>query len=288
MDKENSKVIITVAISGVGTFKQNNPAVPYTPEEAADASEKAFKAGASVIHVHAKRDDGMPTHEIQRIRDTYNAIKDRVPEAIVQLSSAVGPNATADERIAQIIEIKPEMASLNTNTMNFSFLDRKTGNIIYDAIFTNTFTMLQNFGKAMESNNVKPELEVYDIGGLDNFLVISKQGFFSKPYNINFVWGVAGGQRFRPDSFMTMVNALPPDSNFSTCGVGTDEFPACLQSLIAGGNIRVGLEDNTRMPNGELAKGNYELVEWAVNAVQSIGREVANPKEAREIIGLKR
>ena len=287
MVNENNKVIITAALSGAGTFKQNNPAVPYTPEEFADAAEKAFKAGAAVVHVHAKRDDGMPTHEIQRIRDTYNAIKDRVPDVIVQLSSAVGPVATAEQRIAQIIDIKPEMASLNTNTMNFSFLDRKTGIIIYDNVFTNTFTMLQDFGKAMESNNVKPEIEVYDLGGLDNFILINKQGFFSKPYNINFVWGVAGGQRFRPDVFMSMVNALPPDSNFSTCGVGTDEFPACLQSLIAGGNIRVGLEDNTRMPNGELAKGNYELVEWAVNAVQSIGREVANSKEAREIIGIK-
>jgi len=287
MVKEGNKVIITAALSGAGTFKQNNPAVPYTPVEFADAAEKAFKAGAAVVHVHAKRDDGMPTHEIQRIRDTYNAIKDRVPEVIVQLSSAVGPVASAEQRIAQIIDIKPEMASLNTNTMNFSFLDRKTGVIIYDNVFTNTFTMLQDFGKAMESNNVKPEIEVYDLGGLDNFILINKQGFFSKPYNINFVWGVAGGQIFRPDVFMSMVNALPADSNFSTCGVGTDEFPACLQSLIAGGNIRVGLEDNTRMPDGELAKGNYELVEWAADAVHSIGREVATAGDARVILGLK-
>ena len=287
MGEKSNKVIITAALSGAGTFKQNNPAVPYTPEEFADEAEKAYKAGAAVVHVHAKRDDGMPTHDIQRIRDTYNAIRDRVPEVIVQLSSAVGPVATAEQRIAQIIDIKPEMASLNTNTMNFSFLDRKTGTIIYDNVFTNTFTMLQDFGKAMESNNVKPEVEVYDLGGLDNFLLINNQGFFSKPYNINFVWGVAGGQKFRPDVFVSMVNALPSDSNFSTCGVGTDQFQSCLQSLIAGGNIRVGLEDNTRMPNGELAKGNYEQVEWAVKAVHSIGREVATAGEAREILGLK-
>lgn len=112
----------------------------------------------------------------------------------------MGHGATPEQRIAQIIAVKPEMASLNTNTMNFSFINRKTGQILYDGIFENTFTMLQDFGQAMEKNRVKPEVECYDIGGLDNFLLISKQGFFLEPANINFVWGVAGGQRFCPDT----------------------------------------------------------------------------------------
>lgn len=284
----NNKVIITAALSGAGTFKNNNPAVPYTPREFAEEAAKCYKAGAAMVHVHARLDDGMPTHEVARIRETHDAIKNKTPELIVNLSSAVGMGKTAEQRITQIVEIKPEMASLNTNTMNFAIVDRKSGQIMIDYVFENTFTMLQNFGKAMEENNVKPEAEIYDIGGLDNILLIAKQGFFSDPVNFNFVWGVAGGQRFRPEAFTTLVNALPPNSNFTTCGVGNDEFPAIMQSCLMGGHMRVGLEDNVRTPKGELAKGSYELVEWAVRIAEVLDRTPATPDEAREIMGFKK
>ncbi|HPV40433.1 MAG TPA: 3-keto-5-aminohexanoate cleavage protein [Spirochaetota bacterium] len=282
----NKKSIITCAMSGAGTFKQNNPAVPYTPEEFADEAEKACRAGAAIVHVHARDDNGMATHDIGRIRATHDAIRERVPGVIVNLSSAVGPLATPEQRIEQILEIRPEMASLNTNTMNFSIIDRKTGAIVFDNVFTNTFTMLRDFGRAMEENGVKPEVEVYDMGGLDNFLLIDRQGIFSSPYAFNFVWGVAGGQRFRPEVFAALVKAIPAEANFTACGIGPDQFFACMQSCIMGGHLRVGLEDNTRMPGGELARGNYELVEWAAALVRSLGREPATPDEARKILGL--
>ena len=280
------KVIITAALSGAGTFKSNNPNVPYQPGEFALEAERCREAGASMVHVHAKQDDGFATHEIERIKATHDAIKDRVPELIVNLSSAVGPMATPEQRIEQIIEIKPEMASLNTNTMNFAVADRKSGVIAYEFIFTNTFAMLKEFGEAMEENKIKPELEVYDIGGLDNFLLIKKQGFFTEPYNINFVWSTAGGQTFRPDAFCTMVNALPENANFTACGIGYDQFYAGMQSCILGGHIRVGLEDNVRMPGGKQAKGSYEQVKWAVQVVRALGKEPATPDEAREIMGI--
>jgi 3-keto-5-aminohexanoate cleavage enzyme len=282
------KVIITAALSGAGTYKNNNPNVPYTAQEFAEESAKCYKAGAAMVHVHARLDDGMPTHEVDKIRATHDAIKDKTPELIVNLSSAVGIDKTPEQRLTQIVEIKPEMASLNTNTMNFGIVDRKTGQVLIDYVFDNTFTMLQDFGRAMEENGVRPEIEVYDIGGFDNVLLIMKQGFFRTPMNFNFVWGVAGGQRFRPDAFTTLVHALPPDSNFTTCGVGNDEFPAIMQSCIMGGHMRVGLEDNVRVPSGELAKGSYELVEWAVKVAEILGKEPATPDEAREIMGIRK
>lgn len=281
------KVIITAALSGAGTFKNNNPAVPYTPEEFAEEAAKCYECGAAMVHVHARQDDGMPTHEIPIIKETHDAIKARTPELIVNLSSAVGMGKTPEQRIAQIVEIKPEMASLNTNTMNFGIVDRKSGAVLIDYVFENTFTMLQDFGRAMEENNVKPEIEVYDMGGLDNTLLIGKQGIFSDPLNFNFVWGVAGGQSFRADAFMAMKHALPANANFTTCGVGPEEFPAIMQSCLLGGHMRVGLEDNVRMPNGEAAKGNYELVAVAVKVAQLLGREVASPDEARKIMGIR-
>ncbi|MCD6569921.1 MAG: 3-keto-5-aminohexanoate cleavage protein [Deltaproteobacteria bacterium] len=287
MAKKSEKVIICAALAGAATFKNQNPAVPYTPEEFAEEAAKCYKAGAAMVHVHARTDDGMPTHEVDRIRATHDAIKDKTPELIVNLSSAVGTGKTPEQRITQIVEIKPAMASLNTNTMNFSIVDRKTGQILIDYIFDNTFTMLQDFGKAMEENNVKPEIECYDMGGLDNTLLIAKQGFFSEPMNFNFVWGVAGGQSFRPDAFIAMVNAIPENANFTTCAVGTEQFPAITMSCLMGGHIRVGLEDNTRVPTGELAKGSYEQVEWAVKMASVLAREPATPDEARKIMGIK-
>ena len=284
----SNKVIITAALSGAATMRHQNPHVPYTAEEFAEEAAKCYEAGAAMVHVHARSDDGMATHEIPRIQATYDAIKDKTPDLIVNLSSAVGMAKTSEQRIAQIIEVKPEMASLNTNTMNFGMIDRKTGRIFIDYVFENTFTMLQDFGKAMEENGVKPEIEIYDIGGFDNFMLIDKQGIFSKPYNFNFVWGVAGGQAFRADSFIVLKNALPPESNFTTCGVGTDEFPAITQSCLLGGHMRVGLEDNIRLPNGVLARGSWELVQWAARIAECLGRQPATPREARQIMGLRK
>jgi len=287
MANEQQKVIICAALAGAATMKHQNPAVPYTPEEFAIESARCFDAGAAMVHVHARDDDGMPTHEIDRIRATHDAIKDKTPELIVNLSSAVGLGKTTEQRLAQILAVKPAMASLNTNTMNFSLIDRNSGQIIFDYIFENTFTMLQDFGKAMEEEHIKPEIECYDIGGIDNTLLIAKQGIFSDPMNFNFVWGVAGGQRFRPDAFITMMNALPEGANFTTCGVGLDQFPAITMSCLTGGHMRVGLEDNIRVPGGDLAKGSFEQVEWAVRIARSLGREVASPDEARAIMGIK-
>lgn len=286
MKKNNQKVIITAALAGAATFKNNNPAVPYTPDEFAMEAHKAYKAGAAMVHVHGRMDDGLSTSDIDRIRQIHDAIKQKTPELIVNLSSAASPDATPEQRLAQILAIKPEMASLNTNTMNFSIMDRKNGEIWYDYVFTNTFTMLQDFGKAMEESGIKPEIEVYDIGGLDNTLLIMKQGFFSSPMNFNFVWGVAGGQSFRPSSFCTMVHALPEGANFSSCGIGNEQFSAISQSCILGGHMRVGLEDNIRMPDGSLAKGNWELVDLAVKVAGCLGREIATPDEARTIMGI--
>ncbi len=283
----SDSVIITAALSGAGTFRNNNPAVPYTPAEFADEAAKCYKAGATMVHVHARLDDGMPTHEIDRIRETHDAIKQKTPELIVNLSSAVGMGKTPEQRIDQIIAIQPEMASLNTNTMNFGIVDRKEGTILVDFVFENTFTMLQDFGRSMEENGIKPEIEIYDFGGLDNVILVMKQGLFTDPMNFNFVFGVAGGQSFRPEVFVALKNALPPNANYTTCGVGNDEFPAIMQSCLMGGHMRVGLEDNVRVPNGDLAKGSYELVEWAARIAEVLNRTPATHEEARKIMGLR-
>ncbi len=303
-----NKVIITAALAGSATFKNNNPSTPYTPKEYAEEAEKAFKAGASMVHIHGRDEKmgGYHTSDVEMVKATYDAIRQRCPDLIIQVTSSVGfpcqvgPFPESDcvnlinnliklnmeSRIRSIKALKPESASLNTNTMNFSVLDRKTGQILIDNVFVNSFGMLQDFGKIMEEIGCRPEAELYDVGGLDNWILIAKQNIFRKPYNFNFVWGIAGGQKFRPEVFAAFVNALPPDSNFTTCAVGTEQVPAIMQSCMLGGHMRVGLEDNTRMPDGELAKGSYEQVELAVKIAAFLGREPATPAEARKILGI--
>ncbi len=282
---DNKKVIITAALSGSATFKNQSPAIPYSPAEFAEEAARCFKAGARMLHIHARDEEtGFPASEIEKVRAVVDAIRQRTPEMIINITSSVGANP--EERLAPIIELKPEVASLNTNTMNFSIINRKTGQIFFDMVFTNTFTMLQDFGRTMEELGVRPEMEIYDMGGLDNWLLIQKQGIFKPPFNFNFVWGVAGGQKMRPETFAALVHALPPESNFTSCGVGNEEFPAIMQSCIMGGHMRVGLEDNIRLPNGDMAKGSYELVEVAAHIAELLGRELATPEEARKIMGV--
>lgn len=279
------KVIITAALSGSWPNKQQNNALPYTPAEFAEEAYKAYKAGAAMIHMHARDPKtGIHTPNIEVVKSIYDAIKQRVPELIINITSSVG--VAYEDRMAPIIALKPEVSSLNTNTMNFAMIDRKTGKINSEIIFTNTFLMLQEFGKTMEAQGTKPEAELYDIGGLDNWFLMSKQGFFSRPYNFNFVWGVAGGFRFRPGTFASMVDMLPEGSTFTSCGVASDQFPAVTLSCMMGGHMRVGLEDNLRVPTGELAKGSWEQVEWAARIASCLGREPATPDEARKILGI--
>ena len=306
----NKKVIITAALSGSGTFKTNNPATPYTPKEYADEAEKCFKSGAAMVHMHGRdaAKDGWHTADVDKVKAIYDAIRQRVPEIIIQITSSVGtpyevgpfPESDCQSLIHQLIKlnmevrmkpikaIKPESASYNTNSMNLGLVDRKTGKPLIDMVFANSFETLEYFGKCMEEIGCRPEAEIYDLGGLDNWLLIANQGFFKKPYNFNFVWGVAGGMKFRPEAFAALVDNLPPDSNFTSCGVGTEQLPAIMQSCLLGGHMRVGLEDNVRLPNGELAKGSYEQVEVAVKIASGIGREPATPAEARQIMGIKR
>ncbi len=283
------KVIITAALAGGATTKANNPNVPYTPEEFAEESHKCWNSGVSIVHIHAKDPDtGMATADITKIRPTIEAIRARCPELIVNMSSAIAVGLTPEQRIAPIMEMKPDMASLNTNTMNFAMVDHKSGRVGFEFIFENTFKMLGDFGRKMKSIGVKPELEAYDPGGIYNALLIRKQGdVFEEPMHWQFVFGVAGGVAFTPLALCLMKDIIPEGHTWSVCGVGPNQFPACMTSCIMGGHMRIGLEDNTRVPGGELAKGSWEQAEWAVKIAEIAERPVASPAEAREMLKLK-
>jgi len=279
-------VVISAALSGGATTKEQNKHVPYTPEEFAEEAYRAFNAGAAVVHIHARDVDmgGLPTADMHKIRPTIQAIRDRCPDLLINMSSAITIGVTPEQRITPIVEMKPEIASLNTNSMNFALADRKTGAIHFEFIFENTFGTIMDFATRMRENRVKPECEVYDLGGMYNVNLLRRQaGLFEEPMHFQFVFGVAGGIPFDIRHLNTLVDLLPAGASWSVCGVGPNQFPAGICAAALGGHIRVGLEDNFRNIRGETLKGNYEAVEWAVEVCKVAGRSVASPEEARRI-----
>ncbi|MFA6769589.1 MAG: 3-keto-5-aminohexanoate cleavage protein [Bacteroidales bacterium] len=270
------KLIITAAISGAEVLKEHNPAVPYTVEECAREAKSAYDAGASVIHLHVRFDDGTPTQDKNRFKEVMDAIYKVCPDVIIQPSTGGAVGMTDDERL-QPIELNPEMATLDCGTLNFGG----------DEIFINTENTIKYFGEKMIERGIKPELEVFDKSMIDMALRLHKRGFIIKPMHFDFVMGVNGGITGELRDFIFMRESIPADATYTVAGVGRFEFPLAAAAIIDGGHVRVGFEDNVYLSKGVLAKSNGELVEKVVRIAREFGREIATPTEARKILGLK-
>lgn len=286
--KTSKKYVICAALTGASTMKTQNPAVPYTPEEFAEEAYRCYQEGASVVHLHVRNPEtGFPTEKTDQIRRVVDAIREKCP-VLINLSTAIGVGVPAEARIKPIAEIKPEMATLNTGSMNFALINHKDGTIIAETIFENTFAMLGNFARVMRENKVKPELEVYDLGHVENVKLVSKQDVFEEPRNYNFLFGVAGGMPFSVGNLAQYIANAPDNITWVATGIGPKLQPLCnTLSLGLGGNVRVGLEDNIWISQEVLAKGSYEQVALAVKMGNTLGREPATPEEARGLLNLR-
>ncbi len=284
----SDKCIITAALAGAATMKNQNPAVPYTTEEFVEEAYKCYNAGAAIVHIHARDPQtGLPTSSLEQLGEIVKGITEKCP-IIINLSTAIGIGVSPEDRIQVVKTFKPEMASLNTNSMNFALGDWKNHVVLGETVFTNTFAMLTEFAAAMRDAGTKPELEVYDLGGVYNTLFVAEQeGLFVKPLHFQFVWGVLGGAWFDLANFKRFMDLIPEGSTWSTCGVGPAQFRGAFHAAVEGGHIRVGLEDNITIKKGVLAQGSWEQVEKAVKIVELADREPATPDEARQMLGLK-
>ncbi|WP_025640763.1 3-keto-5-aminohexanoate cleavage enzyme [Schnuerera ultunensis] len=269
------KLIITAAICGAEVTKEHNPNVPYTVEEIGREAELAYRAGASIIHLHVRYDDGTPTQDKERFRACIEEIKRRCPDIIIQPSTG-GAVGMSDEERLQPVELLPEMATLDCGTLNFGG----------DEIFVNTENTIKNFGKVMIEKGVKPEIEVFDKGMIDYAIRFAKEGYILKPMHFDFVLGVQMAATARDLAFM--VDSIPAGSTWTVAGVGRHEMPMAAMGIAMGGHVRVGFEDNVYLERGVLAKSNGELVEKVVRIAKELGREIASPDEAREILELKK
>jgi 3-keto-5-aminohexanoate cleavage enzyme len=270
------KLIITCAITGAEVKKEHNEAVPYTVEELVEAAYQAYLAGAAIIHLHAREDDGTPTQDKERYRLIYKAIKQKCPDLIIQVSTGGAVGMSREER-ADVLNIFPEMATLDCGSVNFGG----------DEVFINTENDIIYFAEKMNQLNVMYEMECFEKGHIDSTKRLIKKGIIKGHLHYSFVLGVNGGMTGEARDFFFLKESLPENASFSVAGIGRYEFPLAELSIANGGHVRVGLEDNIYIEKGVLAKSNRELVEKVVKIAKTYNREIATPNEARKILEME-
>ena len=270
------KLIITAAICGAEVTKEQNPAVPYTVEEIVKEAKASVDAGAAIVHLHVREDDGTPTQSKARFKECIDAIYKECPDVILIPSTGGAVGMTAEERL-QPTELFPEMATLDCGTCNFG-----------DDVFENTMPIMRGFGKRMLGNDIKPEYECFEMGHIDTILNMARKGQVpGAPMQFNFVLGVPGCTPATVNNLCWMVNAIPAGSTWTATGIGRNAFTLAAPAIVMGGNVRVGFEDNLYLERGVLAKSNGELVAKVVRLAKELGRGIATSEEARRILNLK-
>jgi len=269
-------LIITAALVGAELTRQDTPFLPLTPEEIAEEAWESQQAGATMVHIHARADDGSPTQDLQAYRQIIQTVRDRCPELIIQVSTGGAVGMSAEERL-QPLALQPDMASLTTGTVNFG-----------EDVFYNSLPMVRQFAHAMLEKNIRPELEIFDSGMIANAMRLLKEGLLLEPLHFNLVLGVPGGAAGSLKNLMHMVESLPPGSTWCVSGIGAAQLPLTTMAILLGGHVRVGLEDNIYYRRGELTQGNAPLVARAARLAGELGRPLATPNEARRILNLER
>jgi 3-keto-5-aminohexanoate cleavage enzyme len=284
------KIIVTAALAGAATRKEQNPNVPYSPAEFIAEAKRVEAAGGAMVHIHCRDADGWQTQNPEVVKEVIAGIQANT-KLLVNLSTGSGGPGFPQEARKMPIQVAPcEVASLDPGTMNFVMANHTTGDIMFDMAFENPFTLSIELGEIMKARGIKPELECFDLGHLHNVLWLQQHhDFLPAPLHFSMVFGVLGGMRFDLNGLNAFVAALPPGSTWQGIGVGPSCFPVAMASAVFGGHIRVGLEDNIFIDQTTktLAKGSYEQVEKVVKMIKLLGHEPATPEEARGILGLR-
>lgn len=281
----SDKVIISTALTGAITTRDQCPAIPYTPVELAQDAKRAYDAGSSIVHIHARRDDGFPTWEVETFRQIKEEVKKICPQVIINFSTgAVG--LPPEERIRHITEVKPDIAALNMGSMNYAIYSSKQKKFYHDLVFANPFKDIIFFLETMNAAGVRPELECFDTGHIGNTRPLIDMGLLQAPYEFSFIMGVLGGIPATAENIANQKRNLPPDAHWQVIGIQRQQWTMIAAALTLDGHIRVGLEDNFYLPDGEMARNNGDLVEAAVELVRTMGKEPATVAETRQMLGL--
>lgn len=280
----SKKVIVTCALTGVLARKEQCPAIPYSPVEIAEEAKRAYDAGASVVHIHARRPDGGPSWESAVFGDIKAEIRKRCP-VILNFSSG-GIGLPISERTIHITDHRPEIGALNMGSMNYAIYSRKNKKFHHDFVFSNPFGDIQFCLEQINKAGAVPELECFDVGHIANAEPFIDMGVLKTPAHFSLILGVLGGIPTKPGNLACMAKNLPEGSHWEVIGIGRDQWRLIDEALSLDGEIRVGLEDNFYLPSGEMAKSNGDLVAAAVLKIRETGKEPATVQDARAVLRL--
>ncbi len=292
----NKEVFVTCAVTGSGGTQDRSPHVPRSPEEIATSAIDAAKAGAAVVHCHVRDPEtGAPTRDVALYREVTERIRDADVDVVLNLTAGMGGDLVlgsvdaplpvnegatdmigAEARVAHVADCLPEICTLDCGTMNFAEADY---------VMVNTPGMLRAMGARMTELGVRPEIEAFDTGHLWFAKQLVEEGVLEAPALVQLCMGVPWGAPDDLNTFMAMVNNVPPDWHWSAFSIGRNQMPYVAAAVLAGGNVRVGLEDNLWLAKGQLAT-NAQLVERAVTIIENLGARVIGPEEVRKRLGL--
>jgi uncharacterized protein (DUF849 family) len=291
MSRFGDAVIVSCSISGVIANREQCPAIPYTPAEYAAEARRAVDEGASQIHIHARKPDGTPSYEVEDFRAITAAILAEVGDVIVNYSTgAIG--ISIEQRLEYLRACRPDVAALNMSSMNYAKYSKRRKDFVFNTVFENSFETIIRFLTEMRELGIKPEHECFDSGHVANLDPLLDMGLLEEPLQISLVMGVTGGIRPTPRNVTLMSDQIPggPEgqNQWQVIGISRDQWKLLASSLVLGGNVRAGVEDNLYLPDGEMAKSNGELIAKARQMAEDIGRRPASVAEARELLGVPR
>src|SRR5918998_64673 len=280
-------VILTCAISGAVANREQCPAIPYTPDEYAAEARRIVDEGGSMIHIHARRPDGTPSSETEDFRAITEAIRAEVDDVIVNYSTGT-IGVPVEKRIEYLRELRPDIGALNMGSMNYAKYSARRKDFVFSMVFENSFETIRALLGAMNECGIRPEHECFDSGHLANLDPLLDMGALHPPLQVSCVMGVTGGIRPTARNLAHMAEQVPDvPHEWGVIGVSRQQWTLVAAALSPGGNVRVGLEDNFYLPDGEMARSNGDLVARARRMAEDCGRRVATVAEARERLGLR-
>lgn len=279
------KLILSAALTGAATNRSHCPYIPYTPVELGEEAKRAVDAGASIVHIHAREDDGTPSWRTEVFEQITAEVRKHCPDVIINFSTgAIG--LSAEERIKHLPATRPDMAAFNMGSMNYAIFSKKHKQFYWNGVFENSFDTMIKVVKTMNDNGICPEMECFDTGHIHNVEPLREMGLIPQNACYSLVMGVLGGIPASTENLIHQIKQVPEGSFWQVIAISRKQWQLAAVACTMGGNFRVGLEDNFYLPNGEMAKSNGECVEWGVKLARMMGREVATITEARHLLNI--
>lgn len=279
------KLILSAALTGAATNRTHCPDIPYTPKELGLEAKRAVDAGAAIVHIHAREDNGMPSWRTEVFQEISEEVRKHSKDVIINYSTgAIG--LSIEDRLKHLPATKPDMAAFNMGSMNYAIFSKRAKQFIWNGVFENSFDDMIKVVETMNENNICPEMECFDTGHIRNAQPLKEMGLLPDNACYSLVMGVLGGIDATAENLIHQIKQVPEGAFWQSIVISRKQWQLSAIAAAMGGNFRVGLEDNFYLPNGGMAKSNGELVDAGMTLAKSVGREVATIEEARAMLNI--